>query len=142
MEKKTPAPTVDRAVTVGGFSASTPLPVGGPTAPATPFHCSVQGWFEYTPLRPEVKTGSECLGQLSRNPPLRRGLASSVRLNALGVPAGDFNHPRILRLRQLSRGVSTPTCERSVQDPFRIWGCSTPPPMRGPVYRPPPTVYP
>jgi hypothetical protein len=35
MEKKTPAPTVDRAVTVGGFSASIPLPVGGPTALAT-----------------------------------------------------------------------------------------------------------
>jgi hypothetical protein len=35
MKSKVPAPTVDRAVTVGGFSASTSLPVGGPTAPAT-----------------------------------------------------------------------------------------------------------
>jgi len=52
MKKKVPAPAVDRAVTVGGFSVSTPLLVDGPTAPATawdstgspgPFHCSVQG---------------------------------------------------------------------------------------------------
>ena len=58
LKKKVPAPTVDRAETVGGFSASTPLPVGGPTAPAMgwdstwspgPFHCSVQGWSQYTP---------------------------------------------------------------------------------------------
>jgi len=67
-KKKVPAPTVDRAVTVGGFSASTPLPVGGPTAPATVcksvqcqafFIAACRDSFSIHPLRPEVKTGSE-----------------------------------------------------------------------------------
>jgi hypothetical protein len=57
LKKKTPAPTVDRAVTVGGFSAPTSLPVGGPTAPATPFHCSMQGWAQYTPAAAIGQTG-------------------------------------------------------------------------------------
>ena len=65
--KKTPAPAVDRAVTVGGFSASTPLPVGGPTAPATVcksvqcqafFIAACRDGSSIHPLRPQVKTGS------------------------------------------------------------------------------------
>jgi hypothetical protein len=64
-KKKTSAPTVDRAVTVGGFSASTLLPVGGPTAPATVwksvqcqafFIAACRDGFSIHPLRPQVKT--------------------------------------------------------------------------------------
>jgi hypothetical protein len=91
MKTKVLAPTVDRAVTVGGFSASTPLPVGGPTAPATAWKSvQCQAFFiaacrdgaSIHPLRPQVKTGSE--------PPLRFGHAPSLTVPLDAVEAGPL----------------------------------------------------
>ena len=78
-------------MTVGGFSASTSLPVGGPTAPATVwksvqcqalFIAACRDGLSIHPLRPQVKTGSE--------PPLRFGHAPSLTVPLDAVEAGSL----------------------------------------------------